>query len=139
MIDLLPLPLKELNALVFNRLAVDPEGAAVRAVVKLHRAIQLTRGGTAFPFSTLRRGQVVRNGVQRIVPYVWTHYDDVAVGYDRLTDLLPLVTAAYGAKPLWLPAGAAISGVEVDAGGPEGADRAVPRSVTIQQTITLYM
>lgn len=93
---------------VYARLKSDAEGASVRnalpagaAAVLLAEDIRLEELNGAQqhpqrPLLALRRGAVptIDRVINRPV-YTWFVYDDIAVGYGRIEQLVPLIAAAY--------------------------------------------
>lgn len=115
-----------LSTAIYNRLAADAAGAAVRAALGAGAQSVLmaedlrVEGLTVLalptrPLIALRRGAVPQSGrVVSLPVYVWYCYDDPAVGYGRL-ETLPLLIASAYTTPLVVGT-VAVGAIEVSAG-----------------------
>lgn len=138
----MPLDIAQVGALVFGRLLIDEEGAAVRAKLGagaksivhaslIDQKIEADRvGPTAAkvvlpprPFVAFRRGAVPRT--QRVLVLfmaTWFIYDDPGINYWKIDELASLIPLAYQARMLRQAAGGVIGNVEVGDIGPQLPD-----------------
>lgn len=120
----------DLNAiatLLFNRLALDAAGSAVRAQLGagangLIHAQDLAGYSADRPLPArtllaLRRGRVpTSEHIIRLPSWTWWIYDDPGQGYYRINQLIPLLEQAYTAAPVQLASGNVLGALQFDIG-----------------------
>lgn len=121
------LSLPAVTRLVVARLALDDEGASVRAALgsptSILHAEDLVKPYPALPLIAYRRNPVPTvERVVQIATYTWWVYDDPSKLFDRIDTLLGLIPEAYAARRLDQATGGVIGNVAVQDPGDQRYD-----------------